>query len=242
MWNLPGPGIEPTYPAFVDRFLTTGPWGKSQGSFLRIEKDFWWEDHTTILNILESLWPIVSWNCFWVEKSQCPMSKACVFRNTVPLKIGEGNGNPLQYSFLENFMDREAGWATVHGVAKSQTRLSDFHTSLKNVVSWSFIFFLKLVSMTEGFSITLWISGWSRAPYSWLLYNVSENSVLSPSFEVYRISLRFCDRPGSGGEMGQIFPGSELSWAVFPHICWSGRSIESLDWPGLCSRGFLLIN
>ena len=31
---------------------------------------------------------------------------------------GEGNGNPLQYSFLENSMDREAWWATVHGVAK----------------------------------------------------------------------------------------------------------------------------
>ena len=37
----------------------------------------------------------------------------------------EGNGNPLQYSCLENSMDREAWWATVHGVAKSQTRLSD---------------------------------------------------------------------------------------------------------------------
>ena len=34
---------------------------------------------------------------------------------------GEGNGNPLQYSYLENFMDRGAWWATVHGVAKSQT-------------------------------------------------------------------------------------------------------------------------
>ena len=32
---------------------------------------------------------------------------------------GEGNGNPLQYSFLENPMDREAWWATVHGVAKA---------------------------------------------------------------------------------------------------------------------------
>ena len=31
---------------------------------------------------------------------------------------GEGNGNPLQYSCLENPMDREAWWATVHGVAK----------------------------------------------------------------------------------------------------------------------------
>ena len=34
---------------------------------------------------------------------------------------GEGNGNPLQYSCLENPMDREAWWATVHGVAKSGT-------------------------------------------------------------------------------------------------------------------------
>ena len=39
---------------------------------------------------------------------------------------GEGNGNPLQYFCLENPMDRGAWQATVHGVAKSQTRLSDF--------------------------------------------------------------------------------------------------------------------
>ena len=36
---------------------------------------------------------------------------------------GEGNGNPLQYSCLENPMDREAWWATVHGVAKNRTQL-----------------------------------------------------------------------------------------------------------------------
>ena len=38
----------------------------------------------------------------------------------------EGNGNPLQYSCLENPMDRGAWWATVHGVSKSRTQLSDF--------------------------------------------------------------------------------------------------------------------
>ena len=37
---------------------------------------------------------------------------------------GGGNGNPLQYSCLENPMDRGAWWATVHGVAKSRTQLS----------------------------------------------------------------------------------------------------------------------
>ena len=41
---------------------------------------------------------------------------------------GEGNRNPLQYSCLENSMDRGTWWATVHGVAKSQTQLSDYHT------------------------------------------------------------------------------------------------------------------
>ena len=56
---------------------------------------------------------------------------------------GEGNGNPLQYSCLENPLDRGAWWATVHGVAKSQTWLSnwaythsqDIHMSSVNVFS-----------------------------------------------------------------------------------------------------------
>ena len=39
---------------------------------------------------------------------------------------GEGNGNPPQYSCLENSMDRGAWWAIVHGVAKSRTWLCDF--------------------------------------------------------------------------------------------------------------------
>ena len=37
-----------------------------------------------------------------------------------------GNGTPLQYCCLENFKDRGACWATVHRVAKSQTRLSEY--------------------------------------------------------------------------------------------------------------------
>ena len=41
---------------------------------------------------------------------------------------GEGNGNPLQYSCLENSMAREAWRATVFGITKSHTRLSNSHT------------------------------------------------------------------------------------------------------------------
>ena len=51
---------------------------------------------------------------------------ALLFNMLSRLVIGEGNGNPLQYSCLENLMDGGAWWATVHGVAKSQTQLSDF--------------------------------------------------------------------------------------------------------------------
>ena len=40
---------------------------------------------------------------------------------------GDGNGYPLQYSGLETSMNREAWWATIHGVANSQTQLSHLH-------------------------------------------------------------------------------------------------------------------
>ena len=46
---------------------------------------------------------------------------------------GEGNDCPLQYSCLENPVDRGAWWATVHGVTKSRTWLNDFHFTLRGV-------------------------------------------------------------------------------------------------------------
>ena len=60
------------------------------------------------------------------------MVKASAFTGSIPgsgSSPGEGNGNPLQYSCLENPMDGRTWWATVHGVAKSRTRLSEL-TSL----------------------------------------------------------------------------------------------------------------
>ena len=51
---------------------------------------------------------------------------------------GEGNGNPLQYSCLENPKDRGAWWATVHGVAKSWTQLSSWaHGSPLCLITYS---------------------------------------------------------------------------------------------------------
>ena len=50
---------------------------------------------------------------------------------------GEVNGYPLQYSCLENSMDRGTWWATVHGAAKSQTRLSDQHTAAVDLLTFT---------------------------------------------------------------------------------------------------------
>ena len=48
-----------------------------------------------------------------------------------------GNGKPLQYSCLGNPMDRGAWWATVHGVAKSQTRLSTHYPTIPSISTWT---------------------------------------------------------------------------------------------------------
>ena len=48
--------------------------------------------------------------------------------------IGEGNGNPLQYSCLENPRDGGAWWAAVYGVAQSQTRLTRLSSSSSNTI------------------------------------------------------------------------------------------------------------
>ena len=70
--------------------------------------------------------------------------------------IGEGNGNPLQYSCLENPMDRGAWWAAVHGVARSQTRLSDFpftfhfHALEKEMATHSSVLAWRIPGMGES--------------------------------------------------------------------------------------------
>ena len=69
--------------------------------------------------------------------------------------IREGNVTPLQYSCLENPMDGGAWWAEVHGVAKSQTRLSDltftfhFHALEKEMATHSSVLAWRIPGMEE---------------------------------------------------------------------------------------------
>ena len=71
-------------------------------------------------------------------------------------KLGEGNGNPLQYSCLENPMDGGAWKAAVHGVAKSQTRLSDF--------TFTFHFHALEKEMAPHSSVLAWRIPWTEKP------------------------------------------------------------------------------
>ena len=65
-----------------------------------------------------------------VKASTCNAGDLCLIPGSGS-SPGEGNDNPLQYSCLENPKDIGAWWATVHGVTKSWTRLSNFTHSLK---------------------------------------------------------------------------------------------------------------
>ena len=69
---------------------------------------------------------------------------------------GGGNGTPLQYSCLENPVDGGAWWAAVHGVARSQTRLSDF--------TFTFHFHALEKEMATHSSTLAWKIPWMEGP------------------------------------------------------------------------------
>ena len=70
--------------------------------------------------------------------------------------FGESNGTLLQYSCLGNPMDGGAWWATVHGVAKSRTRLSNF--------TFTFHFHALEKEMATCSSVLAWIISWTEEP------------------------------------------------------------------------------
>ena len=88
---------------------------------------------------LEGCSPWGHWGSDITERLHFHFSLSC---------IGEGNGNPLQCSCLENPRDREAWWAAVYGVAQSWTRLKRLSSSS---MSHYFYTFLCRVLVTQPF-------------------------------------------------------------------------------------------
>ena len=89
------------------------------------------EYHTSGLKPLAPCWtsPSASWRPQSGQPGGLePQAECCWIYEWCMGWYGEENGNPLQYSCLDNPMDRRAWQAPVHGVAKSQTQLSNFHS------------------------------------------------------------------------------------------------------------------
>ena len=68
---------------------------------------------------------------------------------------GKGNGNPLQYSYLENSMGRGTWWASIHGFEKSQTWLSNLACTQPNGLSSSHVWMWQL-DYKEGWAVKNW--------------------------------------------------------------------------------------
>ena len=81
---------------------------------------------------------------------------------------GGGNSNALQYSCLENSMDRGVWWATVHGVAKSQTQLSNWAHSFRCIAKWFSYTYTCIYYFSNYFPIQFITEYWTEFP---LLYD-----------------------------------------------------------------------
>ena len=118
--DLPEPGIEPTSPAL-----------QADSLLLRFIKVI--SARKTIMVVFHSRLPCGS-------EVKAAASNAGDL-GSIPgsgTYLAEGNGNPLQYSCLENSMERGTLWATVHGVSNSQTQLSNFHLDVCKVLHPAF--------------------------------------------------------------------------------------------------------
>ena len=96
--------------------------------------------------------------------------------------MGEGNGNPLQSSCLENPMDGGAWWAAVHGVAKSWTWLSDFtftshfHASEKEMATHSSVLAWRISRNGGAWWAVVYGVAQSRTRLKWLSSSTSSSS------------------------------------------------------------------
>ena len=138
MWDLPGSGIEPLSPDWQSDSLSLSHQGSPETVFFTsLAMCPWVEllDHMVFLysgflrtSILFSKIP-------WMEEPGRLQSMGSLrvghdWATSLSLScIGEGNGNPLQCSCLENPRDGGALWAAIYGVAKSQTRLKQLSSS-----------------------------------------------------------------------------------------------------------------
>ena len=123
---LPHPGIKPESlmsPALAGRFLPLVPPGKPNSNLVEPNLSGKVQVSGIQLRIRKALIRVFKKPYISHIKKKKKLPSICTGVFTL---LREGNGNPLQYSCLENPRDSRAWWAIVHGVSKKQTQLSDF--------------------------------------------------------------------------------------------------------------------
>ena len=149
----------------------------------------------------------------------------CLIYHCLSDTHGESNGNPLQYSCLENPMDRGAWWAAVHGVTNSWTQLSDFtftfhfHALEKEVATHSSILAWRIPGTAEPSGLPSMGSHPVRHDWSDLAAAASNTQIGSPKGQKQILNKVYRHFPwGSAGkesacnagDLGSI-PGSGRS-------------------------------
>ena len=152
--------------------------------------------------------------------------------------FGEGNGTPLQYSCLENPMDGGAWCAAVHGVARSQTRLSDFtftyhfHASEKEMATHSSVLAQRIPGTGGGW----WAAVYGVAQSRTRLMRLSSSS--SKHFSQLMFSAHL-----QGNITQQTFTCFQNNW-FFRHCNIAGGTVnytETRSFHSLHGRGYLYI-
>ena len=151
--DLPDLGIEPSSPVLLADSLLSEPPGKSK-AVLKLASGCGWDSHLPLLSPWLDGGVSIGHQGSIADQLCILKGPSDLSRSYKPLKLisriedtyGEGNGNPLQCSCLENPRDGGAWWAAVYGVAQSRTRLKRLSSS-----SSSMRYLFKAMCCTEPF-------------------------------------------------------------------------------------------
>ena len=135
---------------------------------------------------------------------------------------GGGHGNPLQYSYLENPMDRGAWWASVHGVKKSQTWLKRLSMYAPTIYSpWNELKSLSLLNdytvITDFVWLLSFVSAFSHFPnevYSWAKVFLQTKGRWRPLCGC--LSWEDCSTTPPPGNESPSQRGIKLSFVLYP--------------------------
>ena len=115
-------------------------------------------------------WGNSGWLFFWAPKSLQMVTAAMKVKDPYSLEgklwpcVGEGNGNPLQCSCLENPRDGGAWWAAVYGVAQSRTRLKRLSSSSRQHIKKQRCYFVNKGLSSQGYGFSsghVWCESWT---------------------------------------------------------------------------------